>query len=220
MRWVGRPGLKVHESIGQFGGRIRPNLRRAVCYCVVALAALIAGGELHRHAGSDALRIASYACAAAVLVFGALAARSTANELGYAIAHHAGRAAAEPVHIGVQLLGYLLTVLAVLTVLQVNLSQFLVGGALTGIVLGIAAQQALGNLFAGLVLMLARPYEIGDHVTVYSGAINGPHQGEIAGLSLLYTTLATANGLLRVPNGVLLGSGVGLPKATPETDLS
>ena len=102
-------------------------------------------------------------------------------------------------------------VAAVLAVLNVDLSQFLVGGALTGVVLGIAAQQALGNFFAGLVLLLARPYRVADEVTVYSGAVNGPHGGTIADIGLLYTSLQVKHGLMKIPNSVLLGAAVGPP---------
>ena len=54
--------------------------------------------------------------------------------------------------------------LGLLALLQVNLGALLVGGAVTAIVLGIAAQQTLGNFFAGLVLLFARPYLPGQRV--------------------------------------------------------
>ena len=42
------------------------------------------------------------------------------------------------------------------------IGNLLVGGAVTGMVLGIAAQQSLSNVFAGLVLLFARPYIPGE----------------------------------------------------------
>ena len=42
------------------------------------------------------------------------------------------------------------------------LGNLLIGGAVTGMILGIAAQQSLSNVFAGLVLLFARPYIPGE----------------------------------------------------------
>jgi len=72
-----------------------------------------------------------------------------------------------------------LVLLGILQLLNVNLSSLLVGGAVTGVVVGIAAQQSLGNFFAGLVLMFARPYIPGQRVIVRSGGMGGPFEGEI-----------------------------------------
>ena len=75
-----------------------------------------------------------------------------------------------------------------LALLQVDLSGLLVGGAVTAVVLGIAAQQTLGNFFAGLVLLFARPYIPGQRVTIHNGAMGGPFDGVITGAGLTYTT--------------------------------
>lgn len=197
--------------------RIRPNLRNAVVFGLLALAALIVGHEFNRaNPHLDGYRIASYGLAAGVLVFGVAATRSLTREIARAAAH-AGQAAITPLRLIIQIVGYLFTVFAVLDVLDVNLSQFLVGGALTGVIIGIAAQQSLGNFFAGLVLLLARPYRAGDFVTIYSGAINGPHQGRVTDVGLLYTSVLTATGPLNVPNSVLLASAVA-PSDGPPPD--
>ena len=96
------------------------------------------------------------------------------------------------------------------------LGRLLVGGAITGIIVGIAAQQSLGNIFAGLVLLLARPYTIGEHIRVRSGALGGPIDGTVVGMDLLYTTLETEEGPVRLPNAGLLAAAVGpRPKPPP-----
>ena len=80
-------------------------------------------------------------------------------------------------------------------------------------VIGIAAQQTLGNFFAGLVLLFARPYVAGKRVTIRSGAMGGPFEGVIVGADLMYTTIDTADGLIKMPNAGVLGSAIG---PTPE----
>lgn len=68
----------------------------------------------------------------------------------------------------------------------------LVAGAATGVILGIAAQHTLGSFFAGPVLLFARPYVLGQQVTVHSGALGGPFASTITDAGLLYTTLITS----------------------------
>src|ERR671939_724069 len=47
-----------------------------------------------------------------------------------------------------------------------DLSGLLVGGALTGVIVGIAAQASLSNIIAGVVILFARPYSAAMYVTV------------------------------------------------------
>jgi small-conductance mechanosensitive channel len=97
-----------------------------------------------------------------------------------------------------------------------HLGQLLVGGAITGIILGLAAQPVLTNLFAGIVLLFARVSVPGQRVRVMSGAINGPHVGVIISAGLLYTALETAEGPLNIPNSSLLAAAVGPSTTSPE----
>lgn len=82
------------------------------------------------------------------------------------------------------------------------------GSAVTAIILGLAAQQTLGNLFAGVVLLSARPFGIGDRVRFQSGGVGGQVDGVVVGLGLLYTTLARGQDQILVPNSVVLNSAV------------
>lgn len=70
----------------------------------------------------------------------------------------------------------------------------LVGGAVTGMILGIAAQQSLSNVFAGLVLFFARPYIPGEQVQIRSGALGGTLDGTVTSVGLHYATLSTRTG--------------------------
>jgi small conductance mechanosensitive channel len=83
-----------------------------------------------------------------------------------------------------------------------------VGGAITAVVLGLAAQQTLGNLIAGTVLISARPFKVGDRVRLQAGGIAGQIEGVVASLGLLYTTLAQDRDSIMVPNNVVLTAAV------------
>lgn len=83
---------------------------------------------------------------------------------------------------------YLLAVVVVLGVWDVNLGGILVGAGFLGIVIGLAARQTLGSLIAGFVLMFARPFEIGDWVAI------GDHEGIVTEISIVNTRIQTFDG--------------------------
>jgi small conductance mechanosensitive channel len=90
-----------------------------------------------------------------------------------------------------------------------------VGGAFTAIVLGLAAQQTLGNLFAGLVLLSTRPFRVGERVRLVGGMPAGSLEGIVGSLALFYTTLVSGADRILVPNSVLLQLAV-VPLREPE----
>jgi len=83
-----------------------------------------------------------------------------------------------------------------------------VGGAVTAVILGLAAQQTLGNLIAGVVLLGARPFDVGSRVRLQGGGLAGQLEGTVGGLGLLYTTLRRGEDTIMVPNNVVLTSAV------------
>src|SRR5581483_6115094 len=97
---------------------------------------------------------------------------------------------------------YALLALEVAAGFGINLSGLLVGGAIVGVVLASVSQASLGNFFAGLVLMLARPFCVGDTVRLRTSLVGGVEfEGTVVDSRALYTTLLTADGeLLRIPN--------------------
>jgi small-conductance mechanosensitive channel len=110
---------------------------------------------------------------------------------------------------------YVLLLVGLFTVLTITLSiygqspdKWLLGGAVTGILLGIAAQQSLANLFAGLVLLFASPFRVGDHVRFRAGALSGEIEGFVTDLSLTYVRLETAQGRVLLPNAQALAAAV------------
>jgi small conductance mechanosensitive channel len=96
-------------------------------------------------------------------------------------------------------------VLVALRVAGLDPRTLAVGGAFTAVILGLAAQQTFGNLFAGLVLLSARPFRVGDRVRLQGGGL----AGEITGVvSLLYTTFSDGKNQIMVPNNVVLSVAV------------
>jgi small conductance mechanosensitive channel len=90
-----------------------------------------------------------------------------------------------------------------------------VGGAFTAVIFGLAAQQTLGNLIAGTVLLSARPFKVGDRVRLQGGQIAGQIEGVVSSLGLLYTTFASGEDSIMVPNSAVLSVAV-IPLREPE----
>jgi small conductance mechanosensitive channel len=82
------------------------------------------------------------------------------------------------------------------------------GGAATAVVFGLAAQQTLGNVIAGTVLLNARTFRVGERVRLQGGGLAGSVEGIVASLGLMYTTLASGADTILVPNAVVLSVAV------------
>ena len=113
-------------------------------------------------------------------------------------------AAAGTVGFLVRLVSLSIVVVAALRIAGVTMGTLAVGGAFTAIILGLAAQQTLGNVLAGIVLQGTRPFRVGQRVRLVGGALAGSLEGTVSSLGLFYTTLAQGADRLRVPNSVLL----------------
>ncbi len=77
-------------------------------------------------------------------------------------------------------------------------------GALSGLVLaaGLALQGSLSNFAGGVLILLFRPFEVGDYIENPSNT-----EGTVDKIDLLYTTLTTAQGIkVFSPNGTLANS--------------
>ena len=115
----------------------------------------------------------------------------------------------------VRLLAMTTVVILALRIAGVNASTLAVGGAFTAVLLGLAAQQALGGIFAGIVLQSTRPFRVGERVRLVGGALAGSIEGMVTSLGLFYTTLSQGADRLMVPNNVLL-SLVVVPLREPD----
>jgi small-conductance mechanosensitive channel len=101
-----------------------------------------------------------------------------------------------------------ITLLIALDVVGLDARTIALGGAFSAVIFGLAAQQTLGNLIAGAVLLSARPFRVGDRVRLQGGGVGGQIEGVVSSLGLLYTTLASGDDPIMVPNNVVLAVSV------------
>jgi small-conductance mechanosensitive channel len=154
-----------------------------------------------------------------VVAFVALASAATIGLSGKArsvLEPAIGASHAAIVRYALVLIGAVATLLVTLALLGIPITQLLLGGALTSVFVGIAAQQSLSNVFAGIVLMLAHPFRVGDSIRMQAGALGGQISGTIAEIGITYVRLVTATGVISIPNSQVLNAVVG-PLPDPST---
>ena len=177
---------------------------------IVAVAALVGGSEFGKfHASAMHSKVIGWASAVILLVAGVIATRHIASALGRLVTARSIAAAGAAVRLLATGIGYVVVLFAVFGVLGVSIDHLLVGAGVAGVVLGIAAQQSLGNVFAGLVLLFARPFRVGDHIRIRSGALGGIFDVFVLEVSLTYVTVHTDDGQLKIPNSAMLAAGIG-----------
>jgi small conductance mechanosensitive channel len=94
-----------------------------------------------------------------------------------------------------------------------------VGGAFTAVIIGLAAQNTLGNVLSGLLLISARPFKVGERVRLQAGNLAGQVEGTATGFGLLYVTFAVGDDIMMVPNSTVLMSAIVPLKEPAAVDL-
>ncbi len=211
------------SPLAVLSNHISANFRRAVLALIMACAGLgltyASGGVLptagtqrpvqffQTHAGlAQTLAVLG---AVIFFVFGVSAVRSATREILKTVPPTIGDNRKNGLRWVCLLVGYLVIIFGTLGALNVPIERLLVGGAVTGVILGIAAQQALGNVFAGLLLLITRPFAIGDEISLRSGPMGGVLTGLVADMNLNYVKIVTDRGTVLLPNSTILTASVG-----------
>ncbi len=144
----------------------------------------------------------------ALLILGWAIARDIGRALGPALFRRLDPGTAGTVGFLIRLATIGITLLVALNIAGLQPRTLAVGGAFTAVIFGLAAQQTLGNVIAGTVLLSARPFRVGDRVRMQGGGVAGQVEGVVSSLGLLYTVLANGEDSIMVPNSVVLGMAV------------
>ena len=126
-----------------------------------------------------------------------------------------GSSHAAVVRYTILLVGSIMTFVITLQLFGIAVGQLVLGGALTAVLLGIAGQQTMANLFAGIVLLLSRPFNVGERIRVRSGAMGGIIEGLVTEIGITYVRLDTGDHVLAMPNSQMLAAAVGPLPSTP-----
>jgi hypothetical protein len=222
----GHDGPDWDDLSVQVVAKVRAKTRpwKAIIALALAIAAAATSATAHSHfthffSSDSSTQVASQVIAAvAAVAFCVFASAATIGLSGKArevLQPVIGTSHAAVVRYAIVLIGAVITLVVTLVLFDVPVGQLLLGGALTSVFVGIAAQQALSNVFAGLVLLLARPFKVGDSIRLRAGALSGEIGGTVSEVGITYVRLATVDGMVSVPNSQVLNAVVGpLPPGT------
>lgn len=102
----------------------------------------------------------------------------------------------------VKVILYILLLLTAASTMGIQTSSFLAIFASAGLAIGLALQGSLSNFAGGVLILLFKPFKVGDYISNPSGT-----EGTVEQIDLLYTTLKSATGLkIFSPNGPLANS--------------
>ncbi|MEV0402936.1 mechanosensitive ion channel domain-containing protein [Actinoallomurus sp. NPDC050550] len=215
--------LHLAEQMAKVRTRARP--WRSIIAAALAVLA-VAGSVLARQqARTPGQRLPwQLAAAGCAVVFCMLAFSATLGLSGRVrdlMLPRIGTSHATMVRLVLVLVGGLTTLVLTLQLFGLPVGQLVLGGALTGVLVGIAAQQTLANLFAGIILLLSRPFAVGEDVRLSSGPLGGEFQGTVLEIGLTYVRLQADDGDYHLPNAQVLSAAVGPPTAAePDTTMA
>jgi hypothetical protein len=205
--------LDLSTQVAKVKAKTRP--WKAIIALILAICAAAASGWAHnkfpRFLGPVEIPYQVLAIGLAV-AFCALASVATLDLAGKAqtvLEPSTGPSHAAIVRYALVLVGAVTTLIITLGLLGIPIGQLVLGGALTSVFVGIAAQQSLSNVFAGIVLMLAHPFRVGDGIRLQAGALGGQVSGTIVEVGITYVRINSATGMLSIPNSQVLNCIIG-----------
>jgi small-conductance mechanosensitive channel len=155
--------------------------------------------------------------AAAFCAFASMATYGLSRKAREVLEPRAGTSHAAIVQYTLLLVGAFTTLVITLNLFGIPIGQLVLGGALTSVFVGIAAQQALSNVFAGVVLLMSRPFRVGDYIRLRAGALGGQLDGTVTEIGITYVRLNVGGSIMSVPNSQVLNAAVGpVPKDEKE----
>ena len=207
------------EEVGlsrQIGEQSARRARRQAAVLLPALAGILVVYSYRQEIfGSDFDFVVRIVTVIALVILGWAFARDVGRSVGPALFRRMDPATAGTVGFLLRLLTIGIALIVALDVAGLDPTTLALGGAVTAVVLGLAAQQTLGNVFAGTVLLSARPFRVGDRVRLKGGPVAGQVEGVVSSLGLLYLTLASGDDSIMVPNSVVLSMAV-IPLREPD----
>ncbi|MFP3265243.1 MAG: mechanosensitive ion channel family protein, partial [Acidilobus sp.] len=126
----------------------------------------------------------------------------------------------------VRLSGYVIAFVVFLAIIRVGVTEALAAGGFTGLVVGLASQFVLSNIFGGIVIILTRPFRVGDRITFstwqyglivpsyppkfFSTDYLVPgYTGVVEEINLMYTVILSDDNVpIKVPNSVMAQAAI------------
>lgn len=98
---------------------------------------------------------------------------------------------------------YILLAVTIIAILGVPMASVVALVASAGVAIGLALQGALSNLAGGIMIMILRPFHIGDFVEITGNS------GTVKDVGIFYTVINTGdNKVITIPNGTVMANAI------------
>lgn len=105
----------------------------------------------------------------------------------------------------IRIIGYILVFITAATIVGIEVTSFVAILGTASMAIGLALQGALSNLAGGVLILLLKPFKVGDYIVEN----NGHNEGIVQSIDIFYTRLLTHdNKLVVIPNGTLTNSSL------------
>lgn len=137
-----------------------------------------------------------------------------------------GATASEGLSLMIRIIGYTISIIAVLSLFKIGITSILFGSTAVGLILGLASQDVLSNIFGGIVLFISKPFGVGDRITftTWQYGLIAPtfppkyfnndflipgYTGVVKDISLMWTTILTDDNIvMKIPNSIMIQAAV------------
>ena len=100
---------------------------------------------------------------------------------------------------------YITAIVMALDLLGVNIVPFIAGAGVAGVAIGFAAKDTLSNLIAGVLLIIDRPFEVGDRIEVWRAPKGSSTWGDVVDVGLRATKIKTTDNIVVIiPNNQIM----------------
>ncbi|MEJ2221964.1 MAG: mechanosensitive ion channel family protein [Desulfobacterales bacterium] len=100
---------------------------------------------------------------------------------------------------------YIVAGIIALDLLGINVVPFIAGAGVVGIAIGFAAKDTLSNLIAGILLIIDRPFEVGDRIEVWTAPAGSATWGDVIDIGLRATKIKTTDNIvIIIPNNEIM----------------
>lgn len=100
---------------------------------------------------------------------------------------------------------YATAIVLALDILGINVMPFIAGAGVAGIAIGFAAKDTLSNLIAGVLLIVDRPFEVGNRIEVWSAPAGSASWGDVIDIGLRATKIKTTDNIvIIIPNNEIM----------------
>jgi len=97
---------------------------------------------------------------------------------------------------------WIILIIFIMSNLGFNVTGFVAGLGITGIIIGFATKDIFSNFAAGLLILFSRPFRVGSNIT--SGGVTG----DVKEINLSYCVISNENAKIIIPNTKIWGGSI------------